>query len=141
MNLRKQIGLAAILVILLLSIDSPVISPAEVRARTLAITLEEDLACLSKALPKDAVALFFTDVDGTLDFQKGNDLHQYYRAQYQLAPRLIAAFPRASRVQIAEYDWLIGYSLTEDELAEVLAWKSVSMVRKCKRETVLRRLQ
>ena len=93
--------------------------------------------CLSHALPEDALAIFFSKPDGTLDYARYGE--QFGFTQYELVPRLLVAV-RVAPMNLEEYTWYVAFSLPAEEMNTFKQQLSVEVVQSCDEYVVLKRI-
>jgi hypothetical protein len=126
--LRKLAALG-LLVVVLASMDFPPFKIGQVLGRGLNLNRERTFDCLGAAIPAEADALFVVNPAHPPAY---NTLATYYRAQYFLAPRLVAlADPSNLETEMAQYDWLIETSTQGQPLEELNARFQLSTVKDC----------
>jgi hypothetical protein len=126
--LRKLAALG-LLVVVLASIDFQALKPSQIFGRSLNLNRARTFDCLDAAIPGEAGALFVVNPTNPPAY---NTLATYYRAQYFLAPRLVALADAANlETEMAQYDWLIETSTRGQPLEELNARFQFSTVKDC----------
>jgi hypothetical protein len=132
--LRKAAALG-LLVVVLASIDFQAFKPDQILGRSLNLNRARTFDCLDAAIPAAASALFVVNPTHPPAY---NTLATYYRAQYFLAPRLVAlADPSNLETEMSQYDWLIETSTQGQPLEGLNARFQLSTVKDCEDFLVL----
>ena len=133
---RKQFLLMILLVVFFLSIETPVsISSVHFFSRD-DITVSDRYQCVKKIIPDDSIILFFTQVDGTLNY--AIDSEKLMKLQYHVVPILVDHQVGTS-FDIGNYDWLIAQGLEPKQLEIFSLQKSLEVAKICGDLTVLKR--
>lgn len=122
----RIVAALGMLLIVILSIHFPPISPGEVLARRLNLNKARDFTCMDAAIPRESDVLFAADPSTP------NLLAQYYRSQSFLSPRLII-MPDPSTLEddMARYDWIIETSLTAEPFPQLNQHFQLAVIKDC----------
>ncbi len=125
----RKLATLGLLVVILASIDFQAFKPDQILGRSLNLNRARTFDCLDAAIPADADALFVVNPTHPPAY---NTLATYYRAQYFLAPRLVALADSSNlETEMAQYDWLIETSTHGQPLEELNARFRLSTVQDC----------
>jgi len=137
MKVRVELGLAFFLLLFLISIGDPLVYKGGILRRIPSLEMSAGVQCLTQSLPADARALFFSNSDGTLDWNAYNFMAT--RTQYELAPRVIAVVT-SGRAVMDDYPYLLAYQLDAAALAQISSRYQRQVLQTCGNTTVLGRL-
>jgi hypothetical protein len=125
----RKLATLALLVVVLASMDFPPFKLSQVLGRSLNLNRARTFDCLDAVIPGRANALFVVNPTHPPSY---NTLATYYRAQFVLAPRLVALADAANlEAEMAPYDWLIETSTQGQPLEELNARFQLSVVKDC----------
>jgi hypothetical protein len=136
MKYKLEIGLGLFLLLFFISTADPLPHPGAVLRRLPNLDTPASVQCIAAVLPVGARALFFSNPDGTLNYNAYNFL--YTRAQYQLAPRIVDYRESASG-DLAAYTWFLAQGLTPEALAQFAAQNDLRLLQTCDQTAVLTR--
>jgi hypothetical protein len=134
MKYRVEVGLALFLLLFLFSLGDPLIYLGGLLRRAPALAKAADVQCLLQSVPAQASALFFSNPDGSLDWNAYNFIAT--RTQYELAPRPVAVVVDA-RADLAAYPYLLAYNLDPAALADLSAQANRRLLQTCGKTAVL----
>ncbi len=94
--------------------------------------------CYREVIPDHSHILFFSNPDGTLDFDKY--MGDYYSTEYELVPRIVEAIKSGS-VKMDQYQWFIGLNIPLGEIDAVVKQNHLEIIQNCDNGTVMKRVQ
>lgn len=93
-----------------------------------------EYTCLNNVIPKEEQALFFTNMDGTIDW--GKYTWDYFQIQFYLIPRVITALHEGSG-RFEGYSWFIGKYMDKTQFNTISLSNNIKFVMQCGSFTVL----
>jgi hypothetical protein len=125
----RRIAAFGLLVVVLASVNFQSFKPGQILGRSLNLNRARAFDCLDVAIPAGAAALFVVNPTHPPSY---NTLAAFYRAQYFLAPRLVALADTAKlEAEMAPYGWLIETSTQGQPLEGINAKLQLSPVKDC----------
>ena len=138
MQKRIKVAYIFVLTIFFLSIDTPVIDLKGMLTRHLTTAVPQQIVCFQKEIPVDQDVLFFSNVDGTTDWN--NLVKTYYQIQYWMVPRIIHAY-KDGKIDLKQYNWFIAYDLSPEDLNHFLQQNGLVFVRTCDSGAIVMRIR
>lgn len=136
MKKRVEIGLILFLLLFFVSIDDPMVHMGDILRRIPKLEKPAQYACIAELISENQAALFFSNPDGTLNWNTYN--FQYSRAQYGLVPRVIK-YIEAGAVDWDGFQWFLVQGMQPDSIAQTASQHGLSVVQTCNKMTVLAR--
>ncbi len=136
MKNRVEISLLFLLFLFLISIDDPILHLGSLLKRIPKLDLPAQSVCIRQVLPEDARILFFSQTDGTVNWNATNFV--ITRNLYNLVPRVVE-YQEHSPVDMQEYKWFLAYRLEADALNQVVREYHLQVLQTCDNITVLGR--
>jgi hypothetical protein len=125
----RKIAALGLLLVVLASIDFQAFKPGQILGRSLNLNRGRTFDCLDAAIPAAADTLFVINPTHPPAY---NTLATYYRAQFFLAPRLVALADSSNlEAEMAQYDWLIETSTQGQPLEGLNARLQLATVKDC----------
>jgi len=137
MEKKPFLGMTFILLIIISSIDQPLINWDKEQQRIRRNPIPEDYYCVEKYLPDGVTALYFSQNDGSLTMEEKFS-GEYFLLQYQLAPRLLAVY-RNQPGDFSKYSWFIALRFDENQLTHLAAIHGFTLISRCGDYSVLQR--
>jgi len=127
---RKVIAVIALLVIILLSINSPIPDFSTLFHQELNLNKATNYLCITEDLPQDVPVYFFGNPYDPA--ANSNTIALYYRAQYFLAPRLLHLTSILDReIEDREIQWFIGTNLDGEQAERISEDFRLNALKEC----------
>lgn len=127
---RKVIAVIALLVIIVLSIDSPIPDFSTRFHQELNLNKATNYLCIAENLPQDVQVYFFGNPYDPA--ANSNTIALYYRAQFFLAPRLLHLISILDHeIEDGDNQWFIGANLDGEQVARISESYQLYATKKC----------
>ena len=127
---RKVIAVIALLVIILLSINSPIPDFSTLFNQEINLNKATNYLCIAEDLPQDVQVYFFGNPYDPA--ANSNTIALYYRAQFFLAPRILHLMGILDHeIERDEIQWFIGANLEGEQVARISAGHQLIATKEC----------
>lgn len=128
MKYKLEIGLLCFLALFLFSINDPIIYFGGLIRRIPDLHDPSQYACAAQIIPENTVALFFSNSDGTLDWNTYN--YYFSKSLYYLEPRALA-YQEYNNFDLNEYQWLLAVHMDAQSVDQMAAKYHLQVVQNC----------
>ena len=127
---RKVIAVIALLIIILLSINSPIPDFSSLFLQKLNLNKATNHFCIAEDLPQDVQVYFFGNPYDPA--ANSNTIALYYRAQFFLAPRLLHLISILdNEIERDEIQWFISVNLDGEQAERISEDYQLNAIKEC----------